>query len=311
MATGVSVDRLAGSDGDSPAADEHHIREWALALRRTSHLALSNEELIGKLRELSDLLSGLLTAETCYEDGARWLGAELVRLNATAPEALASTLELIGGPLPPAAQRVEHGRRGRVQGGVAAGFVAELRARVLDEQESLRMSMVHALERAESDRHASAARFAAIFSQTTVGVSITDTSGNTLKVNRSMADLLGYTPEDLLAVSLEEFFYDDEPDEPWQVYQQLIAGEIDHHAMEKRFRRPDGDVVWAHVSASVIRDSRGEPEFLVFLASDITERYQLAQRLRHQATHDPLTGLANRSLFHEQLRRAFTDGAGG
>ncbi len=38
--------------------------------------------------------------------------------------------------------------------------------------------------------------------------------------------------------------------------------------------------------------------------SDITVLKQAEKRLRHQADHDPLTGLPNRSLFHEHLERA-------
>ncbi len=43
------------------------------------------------------------------------------------------------------------------------------------------------------------------------------------------------------------------------------------------------------------------------MVEDITERYELQQRLRFQALHDPLTGLPNRTLFFERLEAVLRD----
>ncbi|MFV2084647.1 putative bifunctional diguanylate cyclase/phosphodiesterase [Micromonospora sp. LOL_021] len=43
---------------------------------------------------------------------------------------------------------------------------------------------------------------------------------------------------------------------------------------------------------------------LLFAVRDVTERVRLTERLRHQAYHDPLTGLANRALLRERLATA-------
>ena len=37
---------------------------------------------------------------------------------------------------------------------------------------------------------------------------------------------------------------------------------------------------------------------------DVSERKELEERLRHQAFHDGLTGLANRALFGDRLEQA-------
>jgi diguanylate cyclase (GGDEF)-like protein/PAS domain S-box-containing protein len=61
-----------------------------------------------------------------------------------------------------------------------------------------------------------------------------------------------------------------------------------------------------HVSARAValRDDNGEIVRLVGTLSDITERKRSEAELLHNATHDTLTGLANRALFVEQLRAA-------
>jgi diguanylate cyclase (GGDEF)-like protein/PAS domain S-box-containing protein len=46
------------------------------------------------------------------------------------------------------------------------------------------------------------------------------------------------------------------------------------------------------------------PDHLAMILRDVTNRRQLEEQVRHQATHDPLTGLANRALFRQEVRRA-------
>jgi len=53
----------------------------------------------------------------------------------------------------------------------------------------------------------------------------------------------------------------------------------------------------------VIRDRSDEPQYLINLVDDITERKQSSDRMAHLAHYDALTDLPNRALFHEQLEQ--------
>ena len=72
-------------------------------------------------------------------------------------------------------------------------------------------------------------------------------------------------------------------------------------------RRRDGTTVHIHERAAPIRDSQGRVTGIVFVLRDITQERALAAQLQHQATHDALTGLANRREFEQRLRLAIED----
>ena len=75
--------------------------------------------------------------------------------------------------------------------------------------------------------------------------------------------------------------------------------------MEKPYYRSDGTMIWTDLVVSLIRDQDGHPRYMVAMMEDITERHELHARLRHQALHDPLTGLPNRTMFFERLDAAW------
>jgi diguanylate cyclase (GGDEF)-like protein/PAS domain S-box-containing protein len=65
--------------------------------------------------------------------------------------------------------------------------------------------------------------------------------------------------------------------------------------------RPDGKLVWYQTTKLPLTDPTGAVTGLVGIARDITETKTMQSFLLHQATHDPLTGLANRRYFTERL----------
>ena len=75
---------------------------------------------------------------------------------------------------------------------------------------------------------------------------------------------------------------------------------------ELRVVQDDASHRWLHVIATDLRDNpsvRG----VVWNSRDITEARQLQDELRRQATHDVLTGLANRALLQQRLEEAAPD----
>ena len=75
-------------------------------------------------------------------------------------------------------------------------------------------------------------------------------------------------------------------------------------SLEYRLIARDEAVVWVRDDGVVVLGDDGEPLYLQGYLLDITPERELQEQLRLQALFDPLTGLANRAFFHEQLEHA-------
>ena len=73
--------------------------------------------------------------------------------------------------------------------------------------------------------------------------------------------------------------------------------------VDVRFRRADGEWVTTETAIADLTDDPGIGGRLLTIR-DVTDRKHLEEQLRHDALHDPLTGLGNRLLFHDRLSHA-------
>jgi diguanylate cyclase (GGDEF)-like protein/PAS domain S-box-containing protein len=122
-----------------------------------------------------------------------------------------------------------------------------------------------------------------------------------VRVNQALLTITGYTNDELLAKTLEEITHPDDLSADMEYVRRLLAGEISHYEMERRYFHARGHVISTVLSVSVMRDRQGRPQHFIAQIQDITERKLIEERLRHLAEHDPHTGLHNRRLLERQL----------
>jgi diguanylate cyclase (GGDEF)-like protein/PAS domain S-box-containing protein len=149
-------------------------------------------------------------------------------------------------------------------------------------------------------------RFRSAFEHAPIGMALAATNGQLFRVNLALAQMLGRAPDELLGVSLVSVTHPDDRATTEEMLARLLTGEIGSYRLEQRLLHTYGREVWVAVSASLVRDPAGVPMHVVHQIEDITARRRDGERLAHQAIHDPLTGLPNRLLFVDRLRRALS-----
>ncbi len=274
--------------------------EWAAALARPSYVPMSRPRLHTYLHGCAERLVVALTADPA---SARAVGAGLVDDDLVDAAVLPDTVAVLGRHL--SAIGGDVGAAIAVVAAVTDGYVGRLRSRILAEQEAVRRAEVRARLETEAALRSSEDRFRAVFHGAGLGIGIADLTGRIVEANEAFAALLGYSVPEFYRLTVAELEHPDDPPGMWELYRELGAGTRDSARMEKCYPHRDGHAVWTELTASLLRDAEGAPQFTVAIVEDVTARRELQERLRRQALHDPLTRLPNRAQFQDRLGAAF------
>ncbi len=298
-----------GADASAVPSAEGLARAWSRAITGTSFVTMNRADLCFYLEVLARDLIDALTADVFDRTVPDRVGRALVAAHFTEVGSVERTLALLGRELVGAATGPDGAARlAAVLGAVAAGYAHALQDRTRAEQEQITASTFMARAAAEQARWNSEARFQAVFDEAVVGIGIADTEGVILDVNRALGEMFGCRPEDLVGTSFWRHVHPDAEPDVWALLTKLTEGEIDHVRLQKALHRDDGTEFWTDQVVSLVRDPTGVPRYVVGMVEDVTEQHRLQARLRHQASHDPLTGLPNRAVFLERLDAALQDG---
>ncbi len=138
------------------------------------------------------------------------------------------------------------------------------------------------------------------------GIVVTDRHAAIELVNPAFTRITGYAADDVVGKTPRVLKSGRHPPEFYaEMWHALdVSGEWQGEIWN---RRRGGEVYPEWLSLSAIRDGSGRVTHYVGIFSDISQRKELEQGLERMAFYDPLTGLANRTLFHERLRQALRD----
>jgi len=167
-------------------------------------------------------------------------------------------------------------------------------------------------KRAEAALRDSEERFRATFENAPLGIGKTSLDGMFIRANPKLLDMLGYSLGEFIHLSMVEVASPADREKTISDLQELVSGRIASSVSEKRLIRKDGSFIWATVTTA-LRKTDGEPQYVISIFEDITERKRSEEDLRralehsyHLANHDALTGLANRASFNDRLKDALS-----
>ena len=126
----------------------------------------------------------------------------------------------------------------------------------------------------------SEARFRAMFEQAAVGIVQTGLDERLIAINPKFCQMVGYSSAELTGTSFAEITHPDDRESDVKSVKQLLAGEIEMLSKEKRYIRKDNSIVWVNISVSLVRKPSGDPDYLIAVVEDISDRKRVEQQLR-------------------------------
>ncbi len=159
-------------------------------------------------------------------------------------------------------------------------------------------------ERAESAMRASEERFRATFEQAATGIVLLTPTGIIMKANPHFLMITGYDEADLVGRSFLDITHRDDTARDIESLERITRGDIQTYSVEKRYIRKDGTPVWVHLSAAMVRGADGEPQNLISVVQDITERKEAEELLRKSREQ-------YRKFFEEDITADFISTVGG
>ena len=160
------------------------------------------------------------------------------------------------------------------------------------------------LEKQAAALSESEGRFRSAFDYAPIGIALVTPDGKWLKVNRALSDILGYSEEEFFETNYKSVIFPEDLGLTLIKIGEVTSGVAASSQMEHRYVHKTGRTVWASWSVSAADDMATGNRNLIFQMQDITDKKLAEERLHHDATHDALTGLANRALFMRQLASA-------
>jgi PAS domain S-box-containing protein len=134
--------------------------------------------------------------------------------------------------------------------------------------------------RAEEALRKSEERWRSVFENSAIGVALSDLNGRFLATNHVFQAMVGYTEEELRAVSFPDLTHEDYRQANWALVTELVEGKRRQFQIEKKYRRKDGSSIWVSNNVSLVPGTERVPRFIMALSEDITQRKRAEEKLR-------------------------------
>ncbi len=156
------------------------------------------------------------------------------------------------------------------------------------------------------ERQKSEERYRYLFQNANDAIFIIDNDLRFTNVNRRAVELFGYTLDEFLAMTIVNLVPEDQA---VRMQNELKRREF-LELMEKfntNMRTKWNDILDVEISSSPFKE-RNNIIGSIHIVRDVTESKKIEDAMRFQATHDVLTGLANRMLFMDHLSLSISQG---
>jgi PAS domain S-box-containing protein len=108
-----------------------------------------------------------------------------------------------------------------------------------------------------------------------IGMALVQPGGRILKVNNALCALLGYDQTEIYTKNIQEVTHPDDLQRDRSHVRQVLSGEKHTYQLEKRYVHKNGRHIWALLNVSLVRSSKGEPQYFIAQIQDISVQKEM------------------------------------
>ena len=128
-------------------------------------------------------------------------------------------------------------------------------------------------------------RFRRSMMDAAIGMAMVSPLGQFMRVNPALCRLLGRDESTLASSTWQDITHPDDLDADLDLVAEVLAGQRDTYRLQKRYLRPDGDVVWTDLTVSCVRDDEGSVRYFMSQVIDITDSVHAREALARSEEH--------------------------
>ncbi|MCW7469389.1 PAS domain S-box protein [Leptospira kanakyensis] len=152
------------------------------------------------------------------------------------------------------------------------------------------------------------------FDNAAIGMALLDETGRWLKVNKRVCDILGYSESELMDLTFQDITYPEDLNADLTYLEELVADKRKFYQMEKRYFQKNGNIVYAILAVSMVKNEEGKVLYFISQIIDITEQKLVEKKLKqalakNQAILDSSTLVSIISTDTEGTITEFNHGA--
>lgn len=132
-------------------------------------------------------------------------------------------------------------------------------------------------KKVENELQQSEEQFKGAFEHSPVGMALVDIDGYYIEVNDRLCEMLGYSNQEMKSLTFQEITYHEDLKVDLDYKKDLDSNKISNFSSEKRFIQKNKSILWAHISVSLVKNSKNEIYYVVQVI-DITERKKIEQQ---------------------------------
>jgi two-component system, cell cycle sensor histidine kinase and response regulator CckA len=135
-----------------------------------------------------------------------------------------------------------------------------------------------------------------VFEDTGIPLGVASSEGRWVRVNRALAELVGYSESELIGALAEGIVHPDDRPAQREALRLLLAGECPSYTSEQRLVRRSGETVWGLVTVTLVSVGDSRPGHLVYAVQEIGDRRRVEAELRESEERYRLVVQATRQV---------------